>query len=128
MTRRLQNPAGGFSLFEILIALGIFALAFMGLALALDSAISAGLEARSTSRMRAELDNRLAYSMAQPPDPGVPRVIAAKENRGVEVEETLEPFLAKNREEEDLPGLWLLKIKVTMDDSEQTAETLLYNP
>ncbi len=126
MTRPHRKAA--FSLFEILIALGIFALAFMGLALALDSAITAGLEARSTSRMRAELDNRLAFSMAQPPDPGVARVIEAKENRGVAVEETLEPFLAKNREEEDLPGLWLLKIKVGMDDSEQTAETVLYIP
>lgn len=128
MTRPGLRSARAFSLFEILIALGIFAFAFMGLALALDTAITAGLEARSTSRMRAELENRLAFSMAQPPDPGVPRIIAAKENRGVEVEETLEPLLAKNREDQDLSGLWLLKIKVGMDDSEETAETLLYIP
>jgi hypothetical protein len=120
--------AGAFSLFEILIALGIFALAFMGLALSLDSAITAGLEARGISRMRAEMDNRLAFCLAQPPDPGVPRVIEAKENRGVKVEETLEPFIAQNREEEELPGLWLLKIKVGMDGAEQMAETLLYIP
>lgn len=122
------KPAAGFSLFEILIALGIFALAFMGLALSLDSAITAGLEARSISRMRAEMDNRLAFCLAQPPDPGIPRVIEAKENRGVAVEESLEPFLAQNREDEDLPGLWLLKIKVGMDGAEDTSETLLYIP
>jgi hypothetical protein len=128
MNRPSHKPAAGFSLFEILIALGIFALAFMGLALSLDSAITAGLEARSISRMRAEMDNRLAFCLAQPPDPGVTRKVEAKDNRGVSVEETLEPFLAQNREEEQLPGLWLLKIKVGMDDAGQTAETLLYIP
>ncbi len=128
MTQCANKAARAFSLFEILIALGIFALAFMGLALALDAAISAGLESRSLSRMRAEMDNRLAFCLAQPPNPGVARVIDAKENRGVAVEETLEPFLSRNREDEELQGIWLLKIKVGMDDDEQTAETLLYIP
>ena len=109
-------------------ALAVFALAFIGLAAALDAGIGAGLVARDSSRLRHELENRFAYCLADPPKPNQKRVIEAKENHGVRSEESLEPFEAKNAKGEPLGGLWTLKIKIVQDGMESEAETLIYMP
>lgn len=121
-----KSRAYAFTLFEVLIAMGVFALAFMGLAIALDSAISAGIETRDAANMRAELESRLAYCQAIPPPPGAKRTIAAKENRGIAIEENMEPFLVKNEDGEELQNLWLLTIKAEVNGISETAETVMY--
>jgi prepilin-type N-terminal cleavage/methylation domain-containing protein len=115
-----------FTLFEVLIAMGVFALAFMGLAIALDSAISAGIETRDAANLRAELESRMAYCQAIPPPPGAKRNIAAKDNRGIAIEEKMEPFLVKNEDGEELQNLWLLTIKAEANGITETAETVVY--
>jgi len=127
---RSQSPgARGFTLFEALLAMAVFALAFMGLAAALDAGIGAGIAARDSERVRRELENRLAFCMASPPKPGEKRVIEAKDNRGVRVQESLEAYEAKNMDNEPLAGLWTLKIVVEEPGGMQgEADTLLYIP
>jgi len=105
--------------------MGVFALAFGGLALALDSSIGAGVEARNVARMRRELESRIAFCMAVPPDPGTRRVIEAKDNRGVRVEEMFEPYLVKTAEGIELQDLWNLTIKVEADGLQAEAETVV---
>lgn len=119
---------GGFTLFEALLALAVFVLAFGGLLAALDSALGAGLEARNVSRLRHELESRLAYCMVDPPGPGQKRVVEAKANRGFRVEESLEPFQAENANREVLDGLWTLDIQISIDGETARAQTLLYRP
>lgn len=123
----MHTPAQrAFTLFEVLIAMGVFALAFIGLAIALESAISAGIETRNMARMRTELESRLAYCQSIPPPPGSDRKIAAKDNHGITIEENLKPFLIKNEEGEELQNLWLLTIKAEANGITETAETVIY--
>jgi hypothetical protein len=117
-----------FTLFEVLIALGVFALGFMGLMVALESAMSAGLESRDLAFVRSELESRMAFCLAVPPPPGVPRKLSANENRGIAIEETFEPFPAQNQDGEELTGLWLLTIRAEWRGIKDSAETVIYQP
>ncbi|MCX7868793.1 MAG: prepilin-type N-terminal cleavage/methylation domain-containing protein [Terrimicrobiaceae bacterium] len=127
---RCQTRArrGGFTLFEALVALAVFMLAFGGLAIALDAALGGGIEAREAGRLRRELESRLALCMADPPQPGNPRKIPAAENRGIEVAERMDVMEAKNAEGEALDGLYVLKIEVSSRGRRDSAETVLYRP
>ena len=125
--RGFSHTASGFTLFEAIIALGIFAIAFTGLIVALDTSVQAGIETRRVAAIRRELDNRLAYCLVDPPIAGDSRITDATNNRGFQVEETLEPFEATNQDGNELSNLWLLKITVQSPDAiTSTAETLLF--
>jgi len=116
-----------FTLFEALIALSIFAIAFVGLVVALDASVQAGINARNTSTLRRALEDRLAYNLVVPLQPGETRSIAAADNNGIAIEETIDPFEVNNMDDVPLTGLWLLTIKATMPDgTTDTADTLLY--
>lgn len=128
MKRGFRPGVAGLSIFEVLIAMGVFALAFVGLAMALDAAISAGLESRSVSQLRRELENRMAYCRVDPPTPGTTRTIEARNNKGIGVRESLEPYEAVTINNLTLTGLWTLKIEAEKDGVLATADTLLYIP
>lgn len=120
----------GFTLFEVLIALGVFAIAVTGLAIGLEGAVSSAFEARQRSIARAMLESRLAAAMTDPPTDGR-RVIEARDNNGVRVEETLEQFPAKTTNGTEVTGLW--KLKITADwgkggGGKDSAEILIYKP
>lgn len=51
----------GFTLFEALIALGVFAFAVLGLMMAFDSLLEAGREARREAVIRNILEDRIAW-------------------------------------------------------------------
>ncbi len=126
------SPArsSAFSLFEVLIALGVFAIAVTGLASALDSAVQAAFEARGRALARNILESRLAAAMSDPPLNGK-RVLEARENHGVRVEETMEVFEAKTTNGTLVPGLWKLKITAELGlakSGRETAEILIYKP
>jgi type II secretion system protein I len=123
-------PVSAFTLFEVLIALGVFAIAVTGLVVALDSAVMAAFEARERALARMVLESRLSAVLSDPPVTGN-RVIEARDNNGVRVEETMEKFEAKTTNGTLVTGLW--KIKVSADWGErgrkkETAEILLYKP
>ncbi len=118
----------GFTFFEALVALGVFALAFGGIAIALDAAVSAGLEARDVSSVRRTLENRLAYCQVDPPPPGDPRVIEPDAAHGIGLRESLVPYAATNADGEVLEGVFLLVIEAGDGGSAGRVETLLFQP
>lgn len=128
MTSKRAIRSGGFTLVEVLIALGIFMLAVTGLVAALDSALRTALDVRKRQECRAELESRVAYCMALPPQLGTPRVIDAGANRGVKVEESLEPWQVKDAKGNDVPGLGKLTVKVTCGDQNDSAEMIVRTP
>jgi type II secretion system protein I len=124
------RSCGAFTLFEVLIALGVFAIAVTGLAIALDSAVMAAFEARERVLARVVLESRLSAAMSDPPLNGR-RVIEARDNNGVRVEETLETFDAKTTNGTPVTGLWKLKVSADWgrrDKGKETAEILLFRP
>jgi len=123
-------PRGAFTLFEVLIALGVFAIAVTGLAIALDSAVMAAFEARERALARMVLESRLSAVLSDPPLTGS-RVIEARDNNGIRVEETMEQFEAKTTNGVPVTGLWKLKVTADWDrrdKSKETAEILLFRP
>jgi type II secretory pathway pseudopilin PulG len=128
--RTALRPSGAFTLFEVLISLGVFAIAVTGLAIALDSAVMAAFEARERALARVVLDSRLSAVMSDPPVTGR-RTIDARDNNGVRVDEVMEKFEAKATNGVPVTGLW--KIRITADwgrrdKSKETAEILFFRP
>jgi len=119
------RKSGGFTLFEVLIALAVFMLAVTGIALALQNGLQAQLEIRRSMLCRTELESRLAYCMANPPPPGAPRVIDAHDHHGIRVEESVTPFTAKNAKGVEITGLQRLVIKTKSADTTDSAEILI---
>ena len=118
-----------FTLFEVLVALGVFAVAVTGLALALQSAMDAALNARERMLARTMIESRLAAAMANPPLDGR-REIDARTNSGIRVLETFEQAEIRNTNNAILPGMW--KLKVTAEPArggiKEIAEILVYRP
>lgn len=117
----------GFTLFEVLIALAVFAVAVVGLISALNTAMEAALEVRQRSMIREELESRIAYCMAIPPDKEK-IVLEAKGNHGILVEETLVPFPLKNKDGLEIDNVRKLTITATLDKQSDSASILLSNP
>ena len=127
---RTLNTCAAFTLFEVLIALGVFAIAVTGLAIALDSAVMAAFEARERALARMVLESRLSAAMSDPP-PNGRRTIEARDNNGVRIEETMDAYEAKTTNGILVTGLWKLKITADWgrrDRSKETAEILLFRP
>ena len=127
---RILKTAPGFTLFEVLISLGVFAIAVTGLAIALDSAVMAAFEARERALARVVLESRLSAVMSDPPLTGS-RTIDARDNNGVGIDEVMEKFEAKTTNGIPVTGLW--KIRITADwgrrdKSKETAEILFFRP
>jgi len=127
---RKRKTSSAFTLFEVLIALGVFAIAVTGLAMALESAVQAAFEARERALSRIVLESRLSAVMSDPPANGR-RVIEARDNNGIRVEETMDAFEAKTTNGTPVTGIW--KLKITADfgrgkKGQETAEILLYRP
>ena len=123
-------PRGAFTLFEVLIALGVFAIAVTGLAIALDSAVMAAFEARERALARMVLESRLSAVLSDPPLNGR-RVIEAQDNNGIRVEETMDQFEAKTTNGVPVTGLWKLRVTADwgrQDKSKESAEILLFRP
>ena len=116
-----------FTLFEVIIALGVFAIAVTGLALALQSAVDAALMARQRALSRVVIESRLATAMSDPPLDGR-REIEGRTNNGIHVLETLEQAEIKTTNGSLLPGMWTLKVVAEWRGGKETAEILLYRP
>ena len=118
-----------FTLFEVLIALGVFAVAVTGLALALQSAVDAALNARSRMLARTMIESRLASAMDNPPLDGR-REIDGRTNNGIHVVETFEQAEIRDTNNAILPGMW--RLKVTAEPArggiKEMAEILVYRP
>jgi type II secretion system protein I len=118
-----------FTLFEVLIALGVFAVAVTGLALALQSAVDAALNARSRMLARTMIESRLAAAMANPPLDGQ-REIDGRTNNGIRVLETFNQAEIRDTNNAILPGMWTLKVTAepARGGIKEIAEILVYRP
>jgi len=117
----------GFTLFEVLIALAVFALAVTGLAIALESIVQTALEARQRTLLRMELESRLAYDMVDPPIEG-DRTLSAAENHGFEITESATQENLEDGEGHPITGIYRLKVTTKMNNSTDSLETLIYHP
>jgi prepilin-type N-terminal cleavage/methylation domain-containing protein len=117
----------GFTLVEVLLALAVFAMAVVGLAKALDTALESGLEVRQRSTLRAELESQLAYRMAFPL--GQEKLILeAKDNHGIRIEETLTPYPLKNQQGNEIQNVKKLTILAVMGSESDSASILVNSP
>jgi len=123
MTRR------GFTLFEVLIALGVFAIAVTGLAIGLQSAVEAALGARQRALARFVIESRLAAAMTDPPLDGK-RTIDGSTNNGISVVETFEQVELQDTNGQIIPGMWKLHVAAEFgrDPTKEQAEILVYRP
>jgi Prokaryotic N-terminal methylation motif len=121
-----SRQIGGFTLFEVLIALGVFMIAVTGLVIAIDTGLQVVIQARQHATSRELLESRLALCQVDPPPEGSPRVIEARENHGVRVEESLAPFPAKDAKGTEIAGLKKLTIITKAPDQTDRAEILMY--
>ncbi len=123
MTRR------GFTLFEVLVALGVFAIAVTGLAIGLQSAVEAALSARQRALARFVIESRLAAAMTDPPLDGK-RTIDGATNNGISVVETFEQVELQDTNGQIIPGMWKLQVTAEFgrDAIKEQAEILVYRP
>ena len=119
----------GFTLFEVLVALGVFAIAVTGLAIGLQSAVEAALSARERALARFVIESRLAAAMIDPPLDGK-REIDGRTNNGISVVETFEQVELKDTNGQILPGMWKLQVMAELGcgGGKERAEILVYRP
>lgn len=119
----------GFTLFEVLVALGVFAIAVTGLVIGLQSAVEAALSARQRALARFVIESRLAAAMTDPPLDGK-REIDGRTNNGISVVETFEQIELKDTNGRILPGMWKLQVMAELDrgGGRERAEILVYRP
>lgn len=120
----LKNRSGGFTLVEVMLALGVFAIAVVGLITALNTAIEAALEVRQRAVIRTELESRIALRMAIPLDKEK-LVITAKDNHGIGIEETIVDYPLKNKDGVDISNIKKLTITATLDKQSDSASILV---
>ncbi len=114
-------------MFEVLVALGVFAIAVTGLAIGLQSAVEAALSARQRALARLVIESRLAGAMTDPPLSGK-REIDGRTNNGISVVETFEPIELKDTNGQILPGMWKLQVvaELDRDGGKERAEILVF--
>jgi type II secretion system protein I len=119
----------GFTLFEVLVALGVFAIAVTGLAMSLQSAIEAALTARERVLARFVIESRLAAAMTDPPLDGR-REIDGRTNNGISVLETFEQVELRDTNGQIIPGIWKLQVTAELGrgGSKERAEILVFRP
>lgn len=122
-----RSSQSGFTLFEVLIALAVFAMAVTGLAIALESIVQTALEARQRTLSRLELESRLAYDMVDPPLEG-DRTLNPAENHGFSITESATQENLEDGEGHPLIGIYRLKISSKMGNATDSLETLIYHP
>jgi type II secretory pathway pseudopilin PulG len=103
---------GGFTLLEVLVALGMFVLAVGGLAFALDRAFAANNYLRRDEEIRQQLESLLDESMALPVSVLEQGREAGPDVLGVKYSVTAEPtFEFRNKDDEELGGLWRVTVR-----------------
>lgn len=123
----------GFTLLEVLIALGMFVLAVGGLALALDRAFSASIILRREDEVRQQIESLIDQAMVLPIDTlqqgleSGPDALGAKYSTQAEPVEDL-----VNKDQETLGGIWKISVRATWDEGgkqqEWKEEFLRYQP
>jgi prepilin-type N-terminal cleavage/methylation domain-containing protein len=119
-----------FTLLEVMLALAIFSMAILGLALSLQEMIEASLESRRDNEVRRELDSRLATFRQKQIQPGTQDLGQDQAGRTYEGETTL--LELKNQRNVALHGLYRLTVrtkwKAGATEEERSCSLYVYQP
>lgn len=125
--------ARGFTLIEVLVALGMFVLAVGGLAMALDRAFAASNLLRQEDEIRQQLASLVDESMVLPIDVLITGRETGPDALGVKYTLSAEPVDdLRNKEDQQLGGLWRITARAVWeqggDEQEWKEEFLRYQP
>lgn len=119
-----------FTLFEVLMALGVFGIAVIGMMMALNGALSAAREVRMSQLVRTELDNRIALLESEKPQ-DLDRTIEMSSPK-ITFVESIHPEPVTGASREVLTGFWrvqvLAKWQADGQPQEELASFLVYGP
>lgn len=112
---QMRRPAqGGFMLLEIVIAVGIFAFAVVGLATAMNRLIDVELISREDLRVRMELDSKLAEARLAEVKEGTTDL--GEDGSGLRYRVDIKPAELRNADDKVLDGLFLFKVSALRGD------------
>lgn len=123
----------GFTLLEVLVALGMFVLAVGGLSMALDRAFSASNVLRRDVEVRQQVESLVDQAIAMPLDQLEQGKESGSDALGIEYfmgAERTDQF--RNRNDEELGGLWKVTVRAKWEEQgekqEWTETFLRYDP
>jgi prepilin-type N-terminal cleavage/methylation domain-containing protein len=121
-----RTTHGGFTLFEVLIAVGIFAFAAMGLMMALDASLDGARSTQREADVRNGLENRLARYSSGPLRAGEDD----EEENGVQYHAEIGREEVTKSDRTILRGFWRVRVTAKWSDSrgpqQWTLSHLLY--
>ena len=110
--------ARGFTLLEVLIALGMFVMAVGGLALALDRAFSASLAMRRDGEIRQQIESLIDQALVTPIETLQQGLESGPDALGVRYTMIAEPVEdLVNREQVTLGGIWKVTVRAKWKES-----------
>ena len=113
----------GFTLLEVLIALGMFVLAVAGLALALDRAFSASIILRRDDEIRQQIESLIDQAMVLPIDRLQQGIESGPDALGAKYSSVAEPVEdLVNKDQETLGGIWKITVRAAWEEGGQEQE------
>jgi type II secretory pathway pseudopilin PulG len=113
----------GFTLLEVLIALGMFVLAVGGLALALDRAFSASIILRRDDEIRQQIESLIDQAMVLPIDRLQQGIESGPDALGAKYSSLAEPVEdLVNKDQETLGGIWKITVRAAWEEGGQEQE------
>ena len=113
----------GFTLLEVLIALGMFVLAVGGLALALDRAFSASIILRRDDEIRQQIESLIDQAMVLPIDRLQQGIESGPDALGAKYSSFAEPVEdLVNKDQETLGGIWKITVRAAWEEGGQEQE------
>lgn len=113
----------GFTLLEVLIALGMFVLAVGGLAMALDRAFSASIILRRDDEIRQQIESLIDQAMILPIETLQQGVESGPDALGIKYATAAEPVDdLVNKKQETLGGIWKITVRATWEEGAQAQE------
>jgi type II secretory pathway pseudopilin PulG len=125
-----QRTSSGFVLWEIMLALTIFAVVAVALTAALQQTVDASILLRDEAQVRLEIQNLLAETNSQKLKPGKTEIQTG--DGRIRYEREILPVKAKTARGEVLPDLYEIVIRASWQSSgrsrSDTASVIVYQP
>ena len=128
LIRPAFTPLSAFTLLEVLVAMGIFALAVLGLLHALNVTVDTARDIQRQKEIRRNLESRVARLSGNPLNP----FSSTDEQKGVLYTEEVRPEPLKSRDLAILSGYWIVKVRAEWRDGADSRSWsifhLVWNP
>ena len=126
----MRRSEKAFTLFEVMMALGVFGIAVIGMMMALNGALNAAREARIGQFVRTEMDNRLAQLEAERPQE-LERTVEAGSPK-IAFVESIRRETVQGGNRTSLDGFWRIQVlarwQASGEKREEEASFLVYAP